>query len=54
MLTNFSDDREQAWKFGQGIVQYRVGHINGEAVALLCILEGYPETDTIYRIVFDE
>jgi len=34
MLTNFSDDREQAWKFGQGIVQYRVGHINGEAVAL--------------------
>ena len=36
-------------------MSYRIGFsLNGEAVALLCILEGYPETDTIYRIVFDE
>jgi len=36
-------------------MSYCIGFsLNGEAVALLCILEGYPETDTIYRIVFDE
>ena len=36
-------------------MSYRIGFsLNGEAVALLRILEGYPETDTIYRIVFDE
>lgn len=34
MLANCSNDREQVRKFGQESVQYRVGHINSEAIAL--------------------